>query len=137
LAWFSSCWNVILVIEDHHHNQICNQLGCYHSIYSLPTSHSHSVNLKAMLKPSPEMLYGVILLPDGDGFTSSQLPSEDHEAFELRTIHEEHQYHFAEGWALRFLSGYWYTFASPDRNIQAYLILMPGQLLFLPSMANT
>ncbi len=117
--------------RDFLHHQICNQLDCHRCIYSLPAPQAHSVSLKVILKPSPELLYGVMLLPDGDGFTSSQLPSEDHEAFGLRAIHEEHQYHFAESWAFRFLSGYWYTFASPGRIIQLYLLLMQGELLFL------
>ncbi len=122
--------------RDFLHNQIRNQLDCHHGICSLPTPHSPSVDLKVILKPSPELLNGVMLLPDGYSFTSSQFPSEDHEAFDLRvfacrTIHEEHQYHFAEGWAFRFFSGYWYTFASPGRIIQLYLLLMQGELLFL------
>ncbi len=117
--------------RDFLHHQICNQFDCHHSIYSLPAPQAHSVNLKVILKPSPELLYGVMLLPDGDGFTSSQLPSEDHEAFELRAIHEEHQCHFAESWAFCLFSGYWYTFASPGRIIQLYLLLMQGELLFL------
>ena len=108
--------------RDFLHHQICNQLDRYCSVYSLSAPHPHSVNLQVILKPSPELLYGVMLLPDGDGFTSSKLPSEDHEAFELRAIHEEHQYHFAEGWAFRFPSGYWYTFASPGGIIQLYLL---------------
>lgn len=113
------------------HDQICNQLDCHRSIYSLPAPQTHSVNLEVIFKPSPELLYGVMLLPDGYGFTSSQLPSEDHEAFELGTVHEEHQDHFAEGWAFRFLSGYWYTFASPGRIIQLHLLLMQRELLLL------
>ena len=113
------------------HDQICNQLDRYCSIYSLSAPQTHSVNLEVILEPSPELLYGVMLLPDGYGFTSSQLPSEDHEAFELRAIHEEHQDHFAEGWAFRFFSGYWYTFASPGRIIKTYILLMQGELLFL------
>jgi len=116
--------------RDFLHDQICNQFDCHCSIYSLPASQAHSVNLKVILKPSPELLYGVMLLPDGDGFTSSQLSSEHHEAFELGAVHEEHQYHLAEGWAFRFLSGYWYTFASPGRIIQLYLLLMQRELLF-------
>jgi hypothetical protein len=130
--------------RDFLHHQICNQLDCHCSIYSLSAPQAHPVNLKVMLEPSPEMLYGVMLLPDGYGFTSSQLPSEDHEAFELRAfadraIHEEHQYQFAKGWAFRFLSGYWYTFASvgpptaeesdPGGIIQLYLLLVRGELL--------
>ena len=116
--------------RDFLHYQICNQLDCHHSIYSLSTAHSHSVNLKVMLKPSPEMLYGVMLLPDGDGFTSSQLPPEDHEAFHLRVMHEEHQDHLAEGWAFCFFSSHCYTFASPSGIIQLYLLLMQRELLF-------
>ncbi len=113
------------------HDQICNQLDRHRNIYSLSAPQTHSVNLEVILEPSPELLYGVMLLPDGDGFTSPQLPSEDHEAFELGTVHEEHQYHFAEGWAFRFLSGYWYTFTSPGGIIQFYLLLMQRELLFL------
>jgi len=116
---------------DFLHDQICNQLDCYHSIYSLPAPQTHSVNLKVILKPSPELFYGVMLLPDGNGFASSQLPSEDHETFELGTVNEEHQDHFAEGWAFRFLSGYWCAFAPPSRIIKTYLLLMQGELLFL------
>jgi len=137
--------------RDFLHHQICNQFDCHHSIYSLPVPGTHSVNLQVILKPSPELLYGVMLLPDGDSFTSPQLPSEDHEAFDLRvfaigafvarTIHEEHQYHFPKGWAFCFLSGYWYTFASvgpptaeesdPGRIIQLHLLVMQRELLFL------
>ncbi len=116
--------------RDFLHDQICNQFDCHHSIYSLSASHSHPVNLKVIFKPSPELLYGMMLLPDGDSFTSSQLPSEDHETLDLRTIHEEHQYHFAKGWAFCLFPGYWYAFASPDRIIQVYLLLMQGKLLF-------
>jgi hypothetical protein len=117
--------------RDFLHHQICNQLDCHHGICSLSAAHSHPVNLQVILKPSPEMLYGVMLLPDGDGFTSSQLPPEDHETFELGAVHEEHQYHFAEGWAFCFLPGYWYAFASPGGIIQLYLLLVQGELLFL------
>jgi hypothetical protein len=113
------------------HDQICNQFDSHHNIDSFSAPGAHSVNLKVILKPSPELLNGVVLLPDGDGFTSSQLPSEDHETFELGAIHEEHQYHFAESWAFCFLSGYWYTFASPGRIIQLYLLLVQRKLLFL------
>ena len=108
-----------------------NHKNCHHSIYSLPAPETHSMNLEVILEPSPELLYGVMLLPDGYGLTSSQFSSEDHETFELRTVHKEHQDHFAEGWAFRFLSGYWYTFASPGRIIQLYLLLMQRELLFL------
>jgi hypothetical protein len=59
--------------RDFLHHQICNQLD----IYSLSAPQAHSVNLQVMLKPSPELLYGVMLLPDGNGFTSSQFPPED------------------------------------------------------------
>ena len=117
--------------RDFLHHQICNQLDRHRCIYSLPAPQTHSVNLKVILKPSPELLYGVMLLPDGDGFTSSQLPSEDHETFELGAIHEEHQYHLAESRAFCLFSGYWYTFASPGRIIQLYLLLVQGELLFL------
>ena len=117
--------------RDHLHDQICNEFDCHHSIYSLPASGTHSVNLKVILKPSPELLNRVMLLPDGDGFTSSQLPSEGHEAFDPRTIHEEHQYHLPKGWAFRLLSSYWYVFASPFRVIQVYLLLIQRELLFL------
>ena len=117
--------------RDFLHHQICNQLNCHCSICSLSAAHSHSVNLQVILKPSPELLYGVMLLPDGDGFTSSQFPSQDHEAFDFGAVHEEHQYYFAKGWAFCLFSGYWYAFASPGRIIQLYLILMQRQLLFL------
>ena len=113
------------------HDQICNQLDRHRSIYSLSAPETHSVNLEVILEPSPELLYGVMLLPDGYGFTSSQFSSEDHEAFDLGTVHEEYQDHFAKGWAFRFFSGYWYTFASPGRIIQLHLLLMQRKLLFL------
>jgi len=116
--------------RDFLHHQICNQLDCHHGICSLSATHSHPVNLQVILKPSPELLYGVMLLPDGDGFTSSQLSPKDHETFNLGTVHEEHQYHFAEGWAFCFLPGYWYAFASPGGIIQMYLLLMQRELLF-------
>jgi len=61
--------------RDFLHDQICNQLDCHHSIYSLSAPHSHSMNLRVILKPSPELLYGMMLFPDGDSFTSPQFPS--------------------------------------------------------------
>ena len=117
--------------RDFLHDQICDQFDCHHSIYSLSAPHFHSMNLKVILKPSPEMLYGVMLFPDGNGFASSQFSSEDHKTFELGTVHKEHQDHFTESWAFRFLSGYWYTFTPPSRIIKTYLLLMQGELLFL------
>ena len=72
--------------RDFFHDQICNQLDCHRCIYSLSAPQAHSMNLKVILKPSPELLNGVMLLPDRYSFTSSQLPSEDHEAFELRAF---------------------------------------------------
>jgi hypothetical protein len=116
--------------RDFLYHQICNQLDCYCSIYPLSAPHPHSVNLKVILEPPPEMLYGVMLLPDRDGFTSSQFPPKNHKTFELGAVHEEHQYHFAEGWAFRFLPSYWYAFASPGGIIQLYLLLVQGELLF-------
>jgi len=117
--------------RDFLHDQICNQFNCHRGIHSLSASHSHSVNLKVILKPSPELLYRMMLLPDGDSLTSSQLPSEDHETLDLRAVHKEHQYHFAKGWAFCLFPGYWYAFASPARIIKAYLLLVQGKFLLL------
>ena len=117
--------------RDFLYHQICNQFDCHCSIYSLSAAHSHPVNLQVILKPSPELLYGVMLLPDGDDFTSSQFSPKNHKTFELGAVHEEHQYHFAEGWAFCFLPSYWYAFASPGGIIQLYLLLVQGELLFL------
>ena len=74
-----------------------------------------------------------MLLPDGHGFTSSQLSSEDHDvacAFDPITIQEEQQYHLTKGWAYCLFPGYWCAFASP-RIIQLYLFFMQGEILFL------
>ena len=73
----------------------------------------------------------MMLLPDRDDFAGSQLPSKNHETLNPGAIHEEHQYHFAKGWAYCFYSGYWYAFAAPGRIIQLYLILMQEEFLFL------
>ena len=75
----------------------------------------------------------MMLLPDGHGFTSSQLSSEDHDvacAFDPITIQEEQQYHLTKGWAYCLFPGYWCAFASP-RIIQLYLFFMQGEILFL------
>ena len=113
------------------HYQICNKLDSYHAIYPVSVPQSHPMYLKIMLQPSPKLLYGVMLLPDRDCFACSQFPSENHKAFDLRTIQKENQYHFSKRWTFCFLSGYWYTFASPCRIIQLYLKLLQRKLLFL------
>ena len=82
-----------------------------------------------ILQPSPELLYGVMLLPDRDCFRCSQLSSENHNTLNLRAIKKEHQYRFAERRAFCFFSNC--RFTSPSTLLKLDVFLMCRKLLFL------
>ena len=111
------------------HHQICQKLDGYHSVDSFSAPQSHSVYLQVILQPSPELLYGVMLLPYRDDLTCSQLPAKSHNTLHHRAILKQQQDHLPKGWAFCCSSGHWYVFASPDIILQLYLLLMQAQLL--------
>ena len=53
------------------HHQICKELDGYHCIYTFPTPQTYPVYLKIILQPSPELLYGMMLLPYGENLACS------------------------------------------------------------------
>jgi hypothetical protein len=88
------------------HYQICNKLDSYHAIYSSQgiaprPHHSYPMYLKVILQPSPELLYGVMLLPVVDlaysllqvdrfpelKFTFEVIPVSPGESLELSELH--------------------------------------------------
>lgn len=113
------------------HHQICQELDGYHSVDSFSAPQSHSVYLQVILQPSPELLYGVMLLPYRQDLTCSQLPAKSHNTLHHRAILKQQQDHLPKGWAFCCSSGYWYAFASPDMILQLYFLLMQAQLLAL------
>ena len=114
------------------HYQICQEFDCYGSIDSLPASQPHPMYLKVILKPSPELFYGVMLPPYRDDLTSPKLPAESHNTLDYRAILKEQQDHLAKGWAFRCFSGYWYTLAAPRIILQLYCLLVQSKLLTFP-----
>ena len=118
------------------HHQICKKLDGYHSINTFSASQSHSVHLKVIFQPSPELLYGVMLLPYGQDLTSSQLSAKSHDTLHGRAILKEQQNHLSKGWAFRCSSAYWYAFASPEIILKLYLLLVKTQFLSLSAYAE-
>jgi len=114
------------------HHQICKELDGYHSVDSFSAPQSHSVYLQVILQPSPELLYGVMLLPYRDDLRCSQLPTKSHNTLHHRAILKEQQDHLPKGWAFCCSSGYWYAFASPQIILQLYCLLVQSKLLTFP-----
>ena len=118
----------------------------YHAIDTFSASRSHSVYLnvglptagemKVVLQPSPELLYGVMLLPYRQDLTSPQLPTKIHDTLDGRAIFKEQQNHLPKGWAFSFSSGYWYAFTSPKVSLELYLLLVKTQFLSLFAYAE-
>ena len=75
------------------HHQICKKLDGYHSTDTFSASGSHSVDLQVILQPSPELLYGVMLLPYRQDLTCSQLPAKSHDTLDDRAILKEQEDH--------------------------------------------
>jgi len=118
------------------HQQICNKLYTYHCIYPFSVPHSNLMYLKVTLKPSPETLYAVMLLPYRHYLRGPEFPTKYHNTLDSLTILKEQKQHFTECRTYCGLSGYRYLFAPPSRLIKSYILLVSRKLLFLTLYAK-
>ena len=63
------------VVPDSQHQQIGDDLDCQSGIDALSATQSHLTNLQDGLESTPELLDAMMLLPDGQYLTCSQLPT--------------------------------------------------------------
>lgn len=118
------------------HHQICKKLDSYRSIDTFSASQPHSVYLKVVLQPSPELFYRVMLLPYRQDLTSSQLSTKSHDRLDGRIILKQQQNHLPKGWAFCCCSERWYVFAAPEVILELYLLLVKTQFLFVSVYAE-
>ena len=110
------------------HQQICKQLNGYHAIDPISGSKADPMYLKIILQASPELFYGVMLLPDREDLTSSELSAQRDYTLALGDILEEQEDDLSESWIFCCFSGNLDPFASPKVILQFYVLLMSGKL---------
>ena len=88
------------VVPDSQHQQIGDDLDCQSGIDALSATQSHLTNLQDGLESTPELLDAMMLLPDGQYLTCSQLPTKHHYGLELPSLSKQQQYQFPGGWTL-------------------------------------
>ena len=84
--------------------------------------------LKIILQTSPELFYGVMLLPYREDLTSSELSAQRDYTLAPGQIPEEQEDNLSESWTFCCFSGNFDPFASPKVILQLYVLLMRGKL---------